>query len=171
MSPEELRKAIRAMVVDMLPVVTNWADVVSVDEENLTMTVKDADDGLEIEDVLLNVDGDMGGITVLPKTGSRVLIGSIEGRNTEAFLLMASEVDKVILNGDQHGGIVISQKVADEVNALKQDLNALKTAFSTWVTVPSDGGAALKAITATWYAQQLTPTQKQVLENEKVVHG
>jgi len=53
--------------------------------------------------------------------------------------------------------VALAQKVFDEIDALRTtvanivtDVNNLKTAFSAWIPVPSDGGAALQAATTAW---------------------
>ena len=43
-------------------------------------------------------------------------------------------------------------QTAASINELKSDLNSLKNVFSAWVTVPSDGGAALKLALAAYFA-------------------
>lgn len=50
------------------------------------------------------------------------------------------------------------------VEELQNDLTTLKSAFSGWVTVPNDGGAALKAATATWYGTAISGN----MDNSKV---
>jgi len=108
---------------------------------------------------------------ITPKVGSYVLVAIIDNKEEEAFIVAYSEIDKIELRGNALGGLVISQKIADEVNEIKQDLNNLKSAFSAWVVAPSDGGAALKTATATWYGNQLVPVNTVDLENEKIKHG
>lgn len=80
-------------------------------------------------------DLEEGEVAVYGPTGSRVLIkldGSIEVTGSEVRLGSASAVDPVAL--------------ATAVNA---QLGQLSTAFTNWVPVPTDGGAALKtALTA-----------------------
>jgi len=46
--------------------------------------------------------------------------------------------------------------------------NTLKAAFTSWVVVPTDGGAALKAITAAWAGSTITPTVLADIENDAV---
>jgi hypothetical protein len=46
-------------------------------------------------------------------------------------------------------------QAAATIEEIQQDIAALKQAFTTWVPVPSDGGAALKAAAASWFAQPL----------------
>jgi hypothetical protein len=73
-------------------------------------------------------------------------------------------------NDGSNNGLVIGQNTADKLNAIEQDLNALKSVFAGWVTVPQDGGAALKTAVSTWAGQQLTPTVAGDLENDKITH-
>jgi len=108
---------------------------------------------------------------ITPKEGSYVLALLIENNPAEAVIVATSEIEQVELYGDNYGGIVISQKVADELNEIKQDINTLKTVLSAWVVVPGDGGAALKTAAATWAGSQLVTTNKTDLENDKVKHG
>ncbi len=44
------------------------------------------------------------------------------------------------------------------IDEIQQDIATLKNAFTTWVIVPSDGGAALKAISASWAGTPLEET-------------
>lgn len=54
-----------------------------------------------------------------------------------------------------------SKAVIDEI---QQDIASLKQVFSSWVTAPNDGGAALKAASATWAG---TPLQESI-DNSKI---
>jgi len=56
---------------------------------------------------------------------------------------------KIIMNGDADNAVRF-KPMADSINELKDSVNDLKTIFTSWVTVPNDGGAALKAAAATW---------------------
>lgn len=73
-------------------------------------------------------------------------------------------------NGGDLGGMVIAGKATDKLNAIEEDINELKTVFSSWVTVPQDGGAALKAAVSAWAGQQLITTQEAEISNDKVKH-
>ncbi len=125
--------------------------------------------GETLENIRLVSEESDANIYVIPKINSNVIIGFVDTQN--AVLLLAGEVDEVYLRGDAEGGIVKVNDLVTKLNNIESDLNTLKTAFSSWVVVPSDGGAALKAITATWAGQQLTQTTVNDLENDKVKHG
>ena len=75
---------------------------------------------------------------------------------------------QVTFNGGSLGGLAVPSKVVTRLNNIEQDVNDLKTAFTNWVTVPNDGGAALKTITATWYGSQLTETQESDIDNTEI---
>jgi hypothetical protein len=47
-------------------------------------------------------------------------------------------------------------KLKEAFDELQDDVTTLKQAFSSWVVVPSDGGAALKAASATWAGTAFT---------------
>lgn len=76
----------------------------------------------------------------------------------------------VILNGGSFGGMVKAEQLTQRINAIEKDINTLKNVFSTWVTTPNDGGAALKLAASTWAGSLLTLTQRSDYENGKVKH-
>ena len=52
--------------------------------------------------------------------------------------------------------VALATKTKTELDKLKDDLNTLKTVFSTgWIVAPNDGGAALKAAATTWYGSTI----------------
>jgi len=154
-----------------------WAgSVVSVDEDEATMVVL-LDDDNQLPDVMLRaaVD-DLKGIVLLPEVGSRVIIGSVDGPGRYA-LIRASQLAKVLINCDQviinegeFGGLPKVEALVDKINALEDDLNKLKKVFQAWTPVAQDGGAALKAASATWAGTTIQRTKKGDIENTKVQH-
>jgi len=84
--------------------------------------------------------------------------------------LVKTNGKKVIIDDGENGGLVKVQDLTQKLNAVEQDLNMLKNAFTTWVVLPQDGGAALKTATASWSSQTITTTQKSDLENQNVQH-
>jgi hypothetical protein len=143
--------------------------------------------GLEIDDVRLRsvVRAAATKIVITPADNSTVLIGKIE--NSDEYVVVAvDEVAKVevvfsatisividangiTMNGGSLDGLVKLGALLTKLNAVEDDLNALKTVFKTsWVVVPSDGGAALKTAAATWANGIITKTVKADLENPKI---
>lgn len=74
-----------------------------------------------------------------------------------------------VFNGGKQGNMILLDKCVEKLNNLEQDINKLKNAFSTWVVVPSDGGAALKTASASWYGNSLSVTQKDDISNKNIV--
>jgi len=46
-------------------------------------------------------------------------------------------------------------RIKGELEAIVDDVNALKDVFSNWVPVPQDGGAALRSAAATWFGSAI----------------
>lgn len=164
-SLEKLKRAIIEQVKSHVPVQTMWAECASTNLEQGTMVAKA--EGLEYDDVLLGLGPD---ITV-PEVGSKVLVGIVENQREATFLIYAEKITLKRLNGDVHGGLVKAESVTAELNALRQELNTLKSLFTGFVPVPGDGGAALKVTVATWAAATLPPVASQSLQNPIVTHG
>jgi len=153
---------------------------------NTTCTVE-REDAPTLYEVRLNaIDDDLqSNVTIYPVDGSSVIVAIIEGLKTESVLIKCSEVaqvkikigeqtlimnkDGVIFNGGDNG-LAKVDTLTDKINALERDINKLKTAFSTWVTVPSDGGAALKVAAASWFGSVLAITSQAQIEDTKIKH-
>lgn len=115
------------------------------------------------------------GIVLIPKDGSDVIISFMN--KTQAFVSLTSTLEKILIdtdlvqfNGGDNGGLINIEDLVTKLNTLENDLNTLKTALSSWVPVPNDGGAALKALISTFAAATLTPTLQAELEDINVTH-
>lgn len=79
--------------------------------------------------------------------------------------------DSIQFDGGENGGVPIAENVAEKIKRIEEDVNNLKDLITSWTPVPNDGGAALKAVLANWFAQKLLPvTSSADLENDKVKH-
>jgi len=153
------------------------AQVKAVNADECTCTLWDEDTKLEYSEVRLRpvLDGKES-FTLIPKINTWALAVRIE--NDEDWMLIAvGEADKwklkcdqVEFNGGLNGGLIKIDSLISEINGIKTDINNLKTALSTWVAIPNDGGAALKIATAGWYGSQLQPVNKSAIENTKIKH-
>lgn len=145
--------------------------VVSVD--GTTCVCQPVDDGqAEIMDVRLNAESHSTKFLITPAVDSVVgVLAFSDFENTEYMVVMFSEIDSIMIRGDQYGGLVKVDDLVDKINTIEDDLNDLKQVFSTWVPTPNDGGAALKGAAATWYAATITNTTVNDLENGAVTHG
>lgn len=164
----DIRAYLRAIVGD--PATSVLCTVVSVDEDEMTCEVTPIDEGANFMDVRLMADGNSTtGIYFKPTVGSIVMISPQD--EVTYFVSMYSGVDEIWLRGTENGGLVKVGSLVTKLNNLENDLNTLKTAFTSWVTVPNDGGAALKTISATWAGQTFTPTTENNLQSTTVKHG
>lgn len=102
------------------------------------------------------------------KTTAQLIDGQIDAAVDNITIQMTS--DAVTFNGGKLGGLVVSKKTVDKLNALENDINELKTVFLGWSPASQDGGAALKGAATIWAGKQLTATVAKDLENEKVKH-
>ena len=165
---ESLKKAFGSMI----PVQIFPAEVAEVDEAAASCTVKPVS-GPEIFDVRIKaaINDKTDGLVIVPVVGSFVLVGIIGNDPETAYIAKYDSIDKIVMHGGNLGGIVKVQEVVNKLNALEQDLNNLKTVFSSsWTPVPNDGGAALKTAAATWSGSTITETAVADLENPKIKH-
>lgn len=142
------------------------AVVKSVDKENRMCTVTKVGgktSGVITVRLMASKDD---GCYVIPVLDSNVIV--IGSNNVTPFVAQFSEVESIEWLGGENDGVPLVNPLLEKLNNLENDINTLKSAFSSWLVVPSDGGAALKAISATWAGQQLQPTQKQDIEHTKI---
>jgi hypothetical protein len=131
------------------------------------------DDNTMLTDVrlLAVINSETSNMLVTPKVGSYVLITDLSGgKLNDLAVLQFSEIEKITINGGELGGLVKIKELTEKLNALENDLNALKQVFSTWVPVTQDGGAALRTAATTWYGQSITVTTQQEIEDDKITH-
>ena len=142
-----------------------WVVCKSVNWAEKTMDCVGSGDDLEYFDVALG----FGSVDTKPVIESDCLIAILEGHESVAFLMYANEVELLQFNGGENG-LAKVDKLTEKINALENDINNLKTVFTTWVTAPSDGGAALKLAASSWYGTALAVTTKNELEDTKIMH-
>ena len=148
-----------------------WCTVTSVDKEKRVMDAVGESDGLDYFDIGLGT----GSVNVYPKPGSLCLIGIVEGRETDSFLISAAEVDSIevtaetiVINGGGLGGLVKVGELTERLNLIEKDINSLKQKLSGWTPVPNDGGSALKTALSSYISESLKETQVRDIENERV---
>lgn len=109
----------------------------------------------------------------LPQTnGADLYVFEIEGGGIIKLDRSAKKLsitfDNIEFNGGSLKGLVKLDSIVSKLNTVENDLNTIKTAFTTWVPVSMDGGAALKTATTSWASSTLTPTVATDLENTKI---
>lgn len=116
------------------------------------------------------------GFVIFPKIGSVVIVTFLN--KLTGYVSTFSEIDKIyidseneiIFNDGSNDGIVKISPLVNKLNAIENDLNKIKSLFSTWNPIPNDGGAALKGLVSSWSSNQISPTQKTDIENDKIKH-
>lgn len=169
----ELKAAIQQLAgtfnKDPVSIIVCTVDSIDIDTRTCTCKAITGDATTEISGVQLMTEVS-DGFLLLPLIGSTVIVG-ISVRNV-AFIILFSEVDKIIMRGGDLGGVPITPDLVTRFNNIENDINDLKEIFSTaWTPVPNDGGAALKAAAASWSALTLIPTEDEDIENENITQG
>ncbi|MBD5345470.1 MAG: hypothetical protein HDR90_10940 [Bacteroides sp.] len=98
---------------------------------------------------------------VISADGVRIDVGDISANLSKST---------VTFNGGDLGGLVKVENLTKRLNIIENDINELKTIFTTWSPLAQDGGAALKTAAISWFGSKLTPSQRSDYENEKVKH-
>lgn len=188
-----IKKAIQQMAGKAL-MQTYLCKVVSVN--NHTCECEPVTGGANFLDVRLRsvVDNGTGGLILKPKVDSIVIIGLLENNEATAFVIGYSDIellyfksdggmtfevkeDVVKINGDDFNGLVKLKELKDNLDALKQFVeamnNALPTAFNAILPTAPAPFVASGALGATTY--QTSMASKQIIfkdmENTKVKHG
>jgi hypothetical protein len=109
-----------------------------------------------IEDVKIIADNNFAGFILVPTEGSFVEVTF--NSDSDAFVSMVSQVDKIYLNGNDYGGLVKITDLVTKINTLETKLNTIIT-WGLTVTPPLPP------------TPLITPTTKTELENTTVQHG
>ena len=104
----------------------------------------------------------------LPAVGSAVIVGALSDDFGQLVILSMDKVDTITMHGGRQGGLVLAPSLVKKLNALEEDLNNLKQAIKSALTVPNDGGSAFKAGLQGWAGAALSKTKQSDIENSKV---
>lgn len=193
----EIREALRDMVREQMIDGALRATVKSVDKQAGTIVATGLKEDIDYFDVRLKAvvaDGNGRGILAYPVVGSQVSIVVLDGVDTMLFVSQMSDIEsylvkadngvsieltatgKVLLNGDDFGGVVKVTPLVAKINQLEAALNVLKIQMATHghllitpagAPFPIAVAAPLPALAST----ALTPTLITDLENPTVKHG
>lgn len=172
---DRIRAGIKDLARQAAPSQMQLGTVEAVDEQAQTCDVK-IDEGYIIYDVRLT-SVEEAEIVMIPKVGAWCIVAIIDNEESLTYAMGFSAIDKilanveeVVINHGENGGLVNVSALIDEIDALKRDLNNLKTAFKSWVVTPNDGGAKLKTAASVWASSSLELTNRDALEDTKVKH-
>lgn len=117
-------------------------EVKSVDKTEMTCEVGFGDDDSVVASL---VCGDKKkGIVQIPKIGSNVIV--VFYSPTVAFVVMVDEVDEILINGGENGGLVKIRELTDKVNEL---VDWCKNHKHTGVITAVSGGSGAPAVGTT----------------------
>ncbi len=106
-------------------------EVKSVDKTEMTCEVGFGDDDSVVASL---VCGDKKkGIVQIPKIGSNVIV--VFYSPTVAFVVMVDEVDEILINGGENGGLINVEDLKSWMSNVESDLSTLKTLLSTSAVV------------------------------------
>jgi hypothetical protein len=143
--------------------------VLSVDLNERTCEVETLSEGTIIPDCRLQAAIELNsGLFQVPRVDSFVVVTWLN--KNAAFVSLCSEVDQIQLNGDQYGGLVIYDKLKEQIDKNTDFLTKVKQLFDSWSPVAQDGGAALKASWSTITASLQTADLSDIT-NDTVKHG
>lgn len=63
-------------------------------------------------------------ILITPKTGTPVTVGSLTGDYSQLVVLKVDEVDSIVINGGQLGGLINIESLTDKINELVSTFNS-----------------------------------------------
>jgi len=110
------------------------------------------------------------GIIITPVSGSSVIVSRIVDSD-ELFIEMFSEVESIVFDGGENGGLTITPKLVQELNKNNELLQAIITVLSG-TTIPEPGSGSPSALQI---ALKGAITGKQLgdfseIENTKIKH-
>jgi len=160
---ETLQDLIEKMIKKELPLFITEGEVTSVDKGANTCDVNRGELS-ELKKARLNaiLEAGQNVITVYPSVGSKVLCALIENNPTDAFVLSTNNIDEIIINGGNNGGMSIVGKILEKLNNLENAFNAHMHATAA-VGPPSIPTPIPDVI-------PLTSTVLEEIENTKIKH-
>lgn len=172
---DRIRAGLKDLARQAAPSQMQLGTVEAVDEQAQTCDVK-IDEGYIIYDVRLT-SVEEAEIVMIPKVGAWCVVAIIDNEESLTYAMGFSAIDKIlanveeiVINEGENGGLVKISALIDEIDSLKRDLNGLKAAFNSWVVTPNDGGAKLKTEASVWASSSLELTNRDALEDTKVKH-
>lgn len=107
-----------------------------------------------------------------PKVESLCLVAHIMNDDSEAMVVWCAEIDEVHLNGDAYGGLALTEKIAERMTRVEDELEALKLTFNTHVHSGVTTGPGSSGPTPSLTTAALTPrTNQEYIASTKVKHG
>lgn len=137
--------------------------------EDLTCTVKIGD--AEIEGVRLraSLTGRDRQILTVPKVGSCVTLGCLTADLNNLVVLQVDEIEKIIVNGGELGGLINIQELTDKINALVEAFNSHTHLLPTGAVITS-AGSSINPVTVPAITKKAAKLNKKDYEDETIKH-
>lgn len=128
------------------------------------------------------------GVIAYPKVKSPCVIGELDGDPNKYVLLQCEQIDHMLIkmaggssielkaggvvniNGDDHKGLVKVDDLRQDLAKVNAILQAIQTAFQSWVPVDGDSGVSLLKTMSSQFTGLQRPTY-QTIESQKTKHG
>lgn len=137
--------------------------------EDLTCTVKIGD--AEIEGVRLraSLTGRDRQILTVPKVGSCVTLGCLTADLNNLVILQVDEVEKIIVNGGELGGLIKIQELTDKINALVEAFNSHTHLLPAGAVITS-AGPSTNPVNVPAIKKKAAKLNKKDYEDETIKH-
>ncbi len=123
---------IRELVKPLLHIQAFPAKVKSVNRDKQCCTVTPLHDGPDIFNVRLTatVKAKDSMMLIIPKVDSDVVVAIMSDNPNVCYVAQFSDVEEILLNGDDHGGIGLTKVIAERIARLEKDLEKLAGAYN-----------------------------------------
>lgn len=134
-----------------------------------TCTVTTLLNDVEIDNVRLCADiNKIPGILLTPAKESIVVVTMLD--KTNAYISLFSQVDSIVLNGGEQGGLVRVKELTNQLDKLTKRVDGIMDALKNSIPVAQDGGAAYKTGIVTALSSVADKEDFSKIENELVKH-
>ncbi|MBE9468971.1 MAG: hypothetical protein IMY72_11730 [Bacteroidetes bacterium] len=158
-------RAVLKIIKDNTHLFITEGSVISIDKDKNICNV-DRGDLPELLNVRLNSVLEAGTkvITIYPTIGSKVLCAMIENNPTDAFLLSTTDIDEIIINGGENGGLIKISELVDKVNQLEDKMKSHQHLYV------NAGGTPTPTTVDVATNPEFVNTVVEDIENEKIKH-
>lgn len=142
-------------------------EVVAVDDLTCTVKIGDA----EIEGVRLRASlaGRDRQILTVPKVGSSVTLGCLTADLNNLVVLQVDEIEKIIVNGGELGGLIKIQELTDKINALVEAFNSHTHLLPVGAVITS-AGPSTNPVNVPAITNKAAKLNKKDYEDETIKH-
>jgi hypothetical protein len=109
------------------------------------------------------------GILITPKNNSSVIVSRI-GDSDEMFVEMFSEVESIMFDDGQNGGLTITPELKKQLDKMSQRIDVIYNALQNSPTTAQDGGAAYKSSITGILSAMTDREDFSQIENNKIKH-